>query len=67
MKANLLQGLSIVDNQMIIMPMGGKHGKGTTGAKVKVIFQGLHMTCVIFVLVYIFKFYILDTQFNIVC
>jgi hypothetical protein len=26
--------------------------KGTKGDKVKVLFQGLHMTCVIFVLVY---------------
>jgi len=37
MKANLLQGLSIVDSQMIIMPMG---------AKVKVIFEGFaHDMC----------------------
>jgi hypothetical protein len=30
--------------------------KGARGAKVKVLFQGLHITCVIFVLVYDFKF-----------
>jgi hypothetical protein len=39
--------------------------KGTRGAKVKVLFQELHMTCVIYVLVYNLKFYILDTPFNI--
>jgi hypothetical protein len=37
------------------------------GAKVKVFFQRLHITCVIFMLVYNFKFYILNTQFNIAC
>jgi hypothetical protein len=41
-----------------------KRGKGT---KVKVIFQGLHMTHVIYVLVYNLKVYILDTEFNITC
>jgi hypothetical protein len=35
--------------------------KRAKGAKVKVLFQGLHMTCVIYVLVYNLKFYILDT------
>ncbi len=35
------------------------------GAKVKVFFQRLHITCVIFMLVYNFKFCVLDTQFNI--
>jgi hypothetical protein len=30
--------------------------KGAKGVKVKVIFQGLQMTCVVFVLVYNFKF-----------
>jgi len=39
--------------------------KRARGAKVKVLFQGLHMTHVIFVLVYNLKFYILDTPFNI--
>jgi len=33
--------------------------------KVKVLFQGLHMTHVVFVLVYNFKFYILGSPFNI--
>jgi hypothetical protein len=41
--------------------------KGAMGAKVKVLFQGLHVTCVIFMLVYNLKFYILDTQFNTTC
>jgi hypothetical protein len=35
--------------------------KGARGAKVKVLFQGLHMICVVFVLVYIFKICILGT------
>jgi hypothetical protein len=35
--------------------------KGTKGTKVKVLFQKLHMTCVILALVYNLKFYILDT------
>jgi len=39
--------------------------KGAKGAKVKLLFQGLHMTCVISVLVYNLKFCILDTPFNI--
>jgi len=37
---------------------------GAKGAKVKVIFQGLHMTRVIFVLVYNFYFFILGISFN---
>jgi len=39
--------------------------KGAKGAKVKVIFQGLHMTHVILALVYNFKFCISDSPFNI--
>jgi len=34
--------------------------EGARGVKVKVLFQGLHMTHVIFVLVYNLKFHILD-------
>jgi hypothetical protein len=34
--------------------------KAAKGTKVKVLFQGLHMTCIIYVLVYNLKFYILD-------
>jgi hypothetical protein len=37
---------------------------GAKGAKVKILFQGLHMTHVIPMLVYNLKFYILDTPFN---
>jgi len=37
--------------------------KRAKGAKVKVLFQGLHMTCVIFVLIYNFLNYILSTPF----
>jgi hypothetical protein len=39
--------------------------KGAKGAKIKVLFQMLHMTCVICVLVYNFKFCFSDTPFNI--
>jgi hypothetical protein len=39
--------------------------KGAKGAKVKILFQGLHITCVNFVLVYNFKFCISYTPFNI--
>jgi hypothetical protein len=38
--------------------------KAIRGTKVKVFFQGLHMTWVIFVLDYNFKFHILNTPFN---
>jgi hypothetical protein len=34
------------------------------GAKVKILFQRLHMTCVIPTFVYNLKFCILDTPFN---
>jgi hypothetical protein len=39
--------------------------KGAKGARVKVFFQGLCMTCVILALVYNLKFCILDTPFSI--
>jgi len=35
--------------------------RGVGVTKVKVFFQGLHMTCVILALVYNSKFYVLDT------
>jgi hypothetical protein len=44
--------------------MGENTIKGVKNAKVKVIFQGIHMTHVIFVLVYNLKFCILGTPFN---
>jgi hypothetical protein len=46
---------------------GGNRIKGAKGTKVKVIFQGWHMTHVIYLLVYNLVFSILDTQFNITC
>jgi len=46
------------------MVLGENMVKGAKNAKVKVIFQGLHMTRVIFVLIYNFKFCILGTPFN---
>jgi len=45
--------------------MGENMIEGAKGVNVKVIFQGLHMTHVISMLVYNFKFYILGTPFNI--
>jgi hypothetical protein len=36
--------------------MGENMVKGAKGVKVKIFFQGLHITCVIFVLVIILKF-----------
>jgi hypothetical protein len=45
--------------------LGENMVKGTRGAKVKVFFQGLHMTCVILLLVYNFRFCISGTPFNI--
>ncbi len=45
-------------------PQGENMVIGAKGAKVKIIFQGLHMTRVIFMLVYNFKFCILNTLFN---
>jgi hypothetical protein len=44
--------------------MGEIMVKEAMGTKVKVIFQGLHMRHVIFVLVYNLKFYISNTPFN---
>jgi hypothetical protein len=41
--------------------------KGIKDTKVKGLFQGLHMTHLISMLVYNLKFCILDTQFNITC
>ncbi len=48
-------------------PLGENMVKKAISAKVKILFQGLHMTQVIFVLVYNLKFCILDTQFNANC
>jgi hypothetical protein len=44
--------------------MGEITVKGAKVAKVKVLFQGLHMTRVIFALVYNLKLCISDTPFN---
>jgi hypothetical protein len=50
-----------------LLQLGENIIKGAKGGKVKILFQGLHMTFVIPMLVYNFKFCILDTQFNITC
>jgi hypothetical protein len=47
-----------------IILLGENTIKGARGAKVEVLFQGLHMTHVIFVLVYNFKICISNTPFN---
>jgi hypothetical protein len=44
--------------------LGENTVKGTKVAKIKFFFQGLHMTNVIFVLVYNFKICISSTVFN---
>ncbi len=44
---------------------GGITIKGITSTKVKVFFQGLQMTCVIYALVYNLKFCISNTPFNV--
>ncbi len=49
-----------------ILLVGENTVKGTKGVKVKVLFQRLHMTHVIFVLVYNLTFCILGTPFNII-
>jgi hypothetical protein len=41
--------------------------KRLKGAKVKIIFQGLHVTCGIHVLVYSVKLYIFHTYFILMC
>ncbi len=48
-------------------PWGENMVKKAKGAKVKILFQRLQMTRVIFVLVYNLKFCILDTQFSTTC
>jgi hypothetical protein len=45
--------------------MGENIVKGAGGVKIKIHFQGLHMTHVVFMLVYKLKFCILGTPFNI--
>jgi len=45
--------------------MGENTIEGARGAKIKIHFQRLHMTYVVFVLVYKIKFSILGTPFNI--
>jgi len=58
-------GLHKINVKLFTEQMGENIIKKAKGNKVKVLFQGLHMTCVIFVLVYNFIFYILSTFVNI--
>jgi hypothetical protein len=48
----------------VSVQMGEITIKGARGAKVKVFFQGLHMTSVIIALIYNLKFYISDNPFS---
>ncbi len=57
------QEVKIINYIIFKMILGEIMVKGARGAKVKVFFQGLHMTCVIFVLVYNL-FYISNTPLN---
>ncbi len=45
--------------------LGENMVKRARGTKVKVLFQGLHMTCVVFVLAYNLIFHILGSPLNI--
>ncbi len=45
----------------LLIKMGENIVNGAIDTKVKVLFQILHITCVIFVLIYTFKICILDT------
>jgi hypothetical protein len=58
-------GLNKINVKLFTEQMGENTIKKAKGNKVKVLFQGLQMTCVIFVLVYNFIFYILSTFVNI--
>ncbi len=49
----------------VYISLGENMIKGTRATKVKVLFQGLHIAHVIFVLVYNFIICILNTSFNI--
>ncbi len=49
----------------VCISLGENMIKGTRGTKVKVLFQGLPIAHVIYVLVYNFKICILNTSFNI--
>jgi hypothetical protein len=48
----------------IVSHMGEITIKGAMGTKGKVPFQGMHMTCVILMLVYNLKLFISNTPFN---
>jgi hypothetical protein len=51
----------------LLIKKGENIVNGVTNIKVKVLFQRLHITCVIFVFIYNLKIYILGTQFNATC
>jgi len=62
----LVMALTLETLQMDFFLMDENMVKGVKGTKVKVLFQRLHMTCVIkFVLFYNFKMFISGTPFNI--
>jgi hypothetical protein len=59
-------GLNKINVKLFTQQMGKNTIKRVKGNNVKVFFQGLHMTCVIFVLVYNLIFNILSTLVNII-
>jgi hypothetical protein len=63
-KRKKIKDLSIFWSAFLLLE-GENKIKRIRGVKVKVIFQGLHITHVIFVLVYNLKICILGTPFNI--
>jgi hypothetical protein len=56
--------LNKINIRLFTQQMGENTVKEARGTKVKVLFQGLHMTCVIYVLVYNFIICILTTVIN---
>jgi hypothetical protein len=56
--------MKVQPQQITFSNLGENTVKGAKGNKIKILFQGPHMTCVIFVLIYNFKFCILSTPFN---
>jgi hypothetical protein len=56
--------MKVQPQQITFFNLGENIVKGAKGTKIKVIFQGLHMTHVIFVLIYNFKFCVSSTLFN---
>jgi hypothetical protein len=62
-----LQGVKFIQCKCFLYHWGENTVKGAKRTKVKVLFEGLHMTHGIYVLVHNLKFCIVDTQFKTTC